>query len=328
MAIAARGPRAATQRARDRHADAWPRIRERDPSINAFTARLDARAERDAAAIDAAVARVAIPGRSPASLLRSRICSTSPASPRWRLRASMPIVRRPVRDATVVRRLRRARRDSRRRAQHGCVRLRLHDRKHALRGHAQSARPHAQRRWLVRRIRRGSRRGHGAAGARVRYQRFDPGAGVAVRRVRPQAHVRPREPRRKRARSCTISITSVRWRHAPTTWRLPTTRSRVRTQRIRCARRALRCPSVPELGKGAAGLRIAVAAGYFARPLAPEARSAVAAAAAALDARRQVELPHADRARAAAFILTASAAGSLYLPRAAHARRRLRAAVA
>jgi hypothetical protein len=73
-------------------------------------------------------------------------------------------------------------------------------------------------------------------------------------------------------------------------------------------------PLAPALGKGAAGLRIAVAAGYFTHPLAPEARSAVEAAAAALDARRQVELPHADRARAAAFILTASAAGSLYLP--------------
>jgi len=73
-------------------------------------------------------------------------------------------------------------------------------------------------------------------------------------------------------------------------------------------------PLTPELAAGTAGLRIAVAAGYFERPLAPEARAAVAGAASALDIRRQIELPHADRARAAAFILTASAAGSLYLP--------------
>ncbi len=80
-----------------------------------------------------------------------------------------------------------------------------------------------------------------------------------------------------------------------------------------CSTRAA-APLVPELAAGAAGLRVAVAGGYFTRPLAPEARGAVSSAAAALDVRRQVEFPHADRAYAAAFILTASAAGSLYLP--------------
>jgi 1-carboxybiuret hydrolase len=80
-----------------------------------------------------------------------------------------------------------------------------------------------------------------------------------------------------------------------------------------CSTRAA-TPLAPELAAGVAGLRIAVAGGYFARPLAPEARAAVADAAAALGAHRQIEFPHADRARAAAYVLTASAAGSLYLP--------------
>jgi len=73
-------------------------------------------------------------------------------------------------------------------------------------------------------------------------------------------------------------------------------------------------PLTPELAAGTAGLRIAVAAGYFERPLAPVARAAVGDAVSARDIRRRIELPHADHARAAAFMLTAIAAGSLYLP--------------
>jgi 1-carboxybiuret hydrolase len=80
-----------------------------------------------------------------------------------------------------------------------------------------------------------------------------------------------------------------------------------------CSMRAA-TPLAPDLAAGVAGLRIAVAGGYFARPLAPEARAAVTHAAAVLDVRADIELPQADRARAAAFVLTASAAGSLYLP--------------
>ena len=63
-------------------------------------------------------------------------------------------------DATLVDAHARRRRRARRHAQHGRVRLRLHDREHALRPDAQSARSRAHRRRLVGRLRRRrSRRG-------------------------------------------------------------------------------------------------------------------------------------------------------------------------
>lgn len=80
-----------------------------------------------------------------------------------------------------------------------------------------------------------------------------------------------------------------------------------------CATRPM-MPLAPELAQGATGLRIAIAGGYFDGPLAPEARAALTHAADALGARHRIVLPHADRARAAAFVITASTAGSLYLP--------------
>ena len=80
-----------------------------------------------------------------------------------------------------------------------------------------------------------------------------------------------------------------------------------------CSTRALD-PVASTLSAGATGLRIAVAGGYFDGPLAPEARAAIARAAATLGARDNIVLPSADTARASAFVLTASTAGSLYLP--------------
>jgi AtzE family amidohydrolase len=69
----------------------------------------------------------------------------------------------------------------------------------------------------------------------------------------------------------------------------------------------------PTLDEGIDGLRIAVCDGYFEHPLDPNARSAVQAAAEALGAQHRVTIPEAERARAAAFVLTASTAGALYL---------------
>jgi hypothetical protein len=91
----------------------------------------------------------------------------------------------------LVQRLRGRRARAGRRAQHGRVRVRLHHREHALRAGAQPARPRAHGRRFVGRFRR--RRGGrpGAAGAGLRHQRLDPRAGVAVRRVGPQADLRP-----------------------------------------------------------------------------------------------------------------------------------------
>jgi AtzE family amidohydrolase len=70
-------------------------------------------------------------------------------------------------------------------------------------------------------------------------------------------------------------------------------------------------PALPELARGIAGLRIAVAGGHFAGD--GPAAAAVAMAAAALDARRIVEIPEAARARAAAFVITAAEGAELHL---------------
>lgn len=68
------------------------------------------------------------------------------------------------------------------------------------------------------------------------------------------------------------------------------------------------------LGQGIDGVRVAVADGHFARNGHAEAFAAVAAVAAALGAGRRVTLPEAARARAAAFLITASEGGNLHLP--------------
>ncbi len=74
-------------------------------------------------------------------------------------------------------------------------------------------------------------------------------------------------------------------------------------------------PATPSLARGAAGLRIAIAGGYFRKSLFPEAQTAVARVAAALDAKREIELPEAHRARAAAYVITAAEGASLHLDR-------------
>ena len=77
-------------------------------------------------------------------------------------------------------------------------------------------------------------------------------------------------------------------------------------------------PAEPTLGaleRGAGGLRIAVAGGYFAAGLTPEAQTAVSRVAQALGARRTVELPEARRARAAAYVITAAEGAGLHLDR-------------
>jgi Asp-tRNA(Asn)/Glu-tRNA(Gln) amidotransferase A subunit family amidase len=81
-------------------------IRERDPSINAFTARLDARAERDAAAIDAAVDSGRDPG--PLAGVPFAVKNLFDIAGTTTLAGARIYADRPaaVRDATVVRRLR------------------------------------------------------------------------------------------------------------------------------------------------------------------------------------------------------------------------------
>jgi aspartyl-tRNA(Asn)/glutamyl-tRNA(Gln) amidotransferase subunit A len=81
-----------------------------------------------------------------------------------------------------------------------------------------------------------------------------------------------------------------------------------------CAGRPVE-PTLPALARGTDGLRIAVAGGYFRKGLTAEAQGALGRVAAALDARREIEIPEAQRARAAAYVITASEGASLHLDR-------------
>jgi aspartyl-tRNA(Asn)/glutamyl-tRNA(Gln) amidotransferase subunit A len=74
-------------------------------------------------------------------------------------------------------------------------------------------------------------------------------------------------------------------------------------------------PTVPALARGTEGLRIAVAGGYFRKGMFPEAAEAVQRVAAALGAATEVEIPEAHRARAAAYVITASEGAALHLER-------------
>ena len=72
-------------------------------------------------------------------------------------------------------------------------------------------------------------------------------------------------------------------------------------------------PCSQDLSIGIAGLRIAVAGGHFADPDAVHANEAVAMVARALGTDTVVELPEANRARGAAYIITASEGGNQHL---------------
>ena len=71
----------------------------------------------------------------------------------------------------------------------------------------------------------------------------------------------------------------------------------------------------PLLDRGIEALRIAVAGGYFRAGAFPEAQSALARVAAALRAETEIEIPEAARARAAAYVITASEGAALHLAR-------------
>ncbi|HME21824.1 MAG TPA: AtzE family amidohydrolase [Acetobacteraceae bacterium] len=74
-------------------------------------------------------------------------------------------------------------------------------------------------------------------------------------------------------------------------------------------------PVGPLLAAGIAGLRIASAAGYFRTGAGPEALAALDSVAAALGVTRQIEIPEAARARAAAYVITTSEGAALHLHR-------------
>jgi 1-carboxybiuret hydrolase len=81
-----------------------------------------------------------------------------------------------------------------------------------------------------------------------------------------------------------------------------------------CARRPVE-PALPALTRGSNGLRIVVAGGYFRRGASPESLAAVERVAQALGVTREIELPEAGRARAAAFVITTAEGASVHLDR-------------
>jgi len=74
-------------------------------------------------------------------------------------------------------------------------------------------------------------------------------------------------------------------------------------------------PTLPRIDDGIDGLKIAVAVGYFRKGAAPEALTALERVAAALAAKREIEIPEAARARAAAYVITATEGAALHLDR-------------
>ncbi len=74
-------------------------------------------------------------------------------------------------------------------------------------------------------------------------------------------------------------------------------------------------PVLPMLERGTDGLRIALAGGYFKRAMTDEVRGAIGAVAAALKLDREIEIPEAERARSAAYVITTSEGAALHLQR-------------
>jgi len=74
-------------------------------------------------------------------------------------------------------------------------------------------------------------------------------------------------------------------------------------------------PATPHLPRGTKGLRIAVAGGYFQKGPLPQPDEAVARVAKALGIKRQVEIPAAERARSAAYVITAAEGAACHLDR-------------
>jgi aspartyl-tRNA(Asn)/glutamyl-tRNA(Gln) amidotransferase subunit A len=81
-----------------------------------------------------------------------------------------------------------------------------------------------------------------------------------------------------------------------------------------CANRTVD-PVMSPLERGIGGVRIAVASGYMRSGASPEALEAVARVAKVLNVAREVEIPEAARARAAAFVITAAEGAALHLER-------------
>ena len=167
------------------------RIRERDPILNSFTAVTDDRARRKAQAIDDARARGAPLGPLagvPFAVKNLFDVAGLPTLAGSKINRDDPPT---TRDAALIERLEAA----------GAVlvgALNMGEYAYDFTGEnihdGPSHNPHDIERMigrLVRRLRDRGRRRAGAARARVRHQRLDPGAVLALRHVRPEADLRP-----------------------------------------------------------------------------------------------------------------------------------------
>ena len=81
-----------------------------------------------------------------------------------------------------------------------------------------------------------------------------------------------------------------------------------------CAERPIE-PTLAALDRGTDGLRIAIAGGYFQKGLGSAAADALQRVAKALAVRDEAEISEAERARSAAFLITAAEGASLHLER-------------
>ena len=106
----------------------------------------------------------------------------------------------------------------------------------------------------------------------------------------------------------------ARWRAPPAISRLLTTPCKALTLTIRSVPIVRRSLRTPHLERGIDGLRIAVAGSYFKCKTA-EPLEAVDRVATALGVNRDIDIPQAERARASAFVITASEGASLHLDR-------------
>ena len=293
--------------------DALARIEERNPTLNAFTAITADRARAKARAIDAMRDKSKLPLAGVPFAVKNLFdiegLPTVAGSKINRARPQAQARLAPDRAAGG------GRCGAGRRAQHGRIRLRLHRRERARRSLAQSARHHAHDRRLVGRLGRGGRRRPGAARARLRHQRLDPGAVLAVRHFRSEADLRPaharalvsvrREPRSSRA----VRALDARSRARPTT---PCRASMPTMQPASIGRssRRRRCWSAGSTACVSRSPAAISRKGAF-----PEALAALERVAKAAGARDEVEIPEAARARAAAYVITATEGAALHLDR-------------
>ena len=74
-------------------------------------------------------------------------------------------------------------------------------------------------------------------------------------------------------------------------------------------------PTLPALENGIDGLKIAMLGGHFERGMQPEVASALSQVIEALGVSQRVTLPEVERARAAAYVITACEGSQLHLPR-------------